>query len=641
MSRPTLPLALASIALCTTSCTDRPDAAAAAQRALPTGARPEVVEMLREDLAAGVDPADGAGRAWLTHQEPEALIAGDTARFELSYEAGPLGVAAGGMVLLQVSPFWGWSTPQVEAPEGPGYTTVQTTASGVELTATTLDRQLLGIAIDGRALEAGERIDIVFGAGPAGARVDRFAERDTRLWVSVDGNGDGRRALVADSPTVDIQAGPPAQAVAHLPSAAEPGDEVSLRVAVLDRLGNGPTPVAAELALDLPPGLEGPATVAVDERGLARVTLRTLEDGVFRVRLRADGLFEAASNPMVVAPGLPRILWADLHGHSHFSDGTGIPEDYFRYARDVAALDVAALTDHDHWGMRPLSTHPAQWEEIGRQVSSFHEPGSFVTLLGYEWTNWIWGHRHVLYFEDKGAVFSSVDPQYETPEQLWAALRGKPALTFAHHSAGGPIATDWSIPPDPELEPVTEIVSVHGSSEASDSPLPIYSPVAGNFVRDALERGHRLGFIGSGDSHDGHPGLSHLASPSGGMAAVLADELTREAVLQAMRERRVYATNGPRIVLRTSLDGHRMGAEVPAAARHQLRGIVVAEAPLDRVDLVRAGGQVRSLPGDGRTFLGLDEEIPALAAGDWLYVRAVQIDGGAAWSSPFFAEQTP
>jgi len=32
-------------------------------------------------------------------------------------------------------------------------------------------------------------------------------------------------------------------------------------------------------------------------------------------------------------------------------------------------------------------------------------------------------------------------------------LRGKQALTFAHHSAGGPIATNWAIPPDPELEP--------------------------------------------------------------------------------------------------------------------------------------------------------------------------------------------
>ena len=41
----------------------------------------------------------------------------------------------------------------------------------------------------------------------------------------------------------------------------------------------------------------------------------------------------------------PRILWGDLHGHSNFSDGTGLPEDYFVYARDVAALGARQRPD--------------------------------------------------------------------------------------------------------------------------------------------------------------------------------------------------------------------------------------------------------------------------------------------------------
>ena len=31
-------------------------------------------------------------------------------------------------------------------------------------------------------------------------------------------------------------------------------------------------------------------------------------------------------------------------------------------------------------------------------------------------------------------------------------------------------------------------------------------------------------------------------------------------------------------------------------------------------------------------------EISGLQSGEWLYVRAVQVDGGTAWSSPFFIE---
>ena len=74
------------------------------------------------------------------------------------------------------------------------------------------------------------------------------------------------------------------------------------------------------------------------------------------------------------------------------------------YARDVAALDVVALTDHDHWGSLFLDEHPELWERIQRaHGATSTSPGRFVTVLGYEWTNWIYGHRHVLYFGDDAA----------------------------------------------------------------------------------------------------------------------------------------------------------------------------------------------------------------------------------------------
>ena len=49
---------------------------------------------------------------------------------------------------LQVSPFWGWSTPQTEREGALGYTTIATDGSGIELSAETLDQQLLAV-LDG------------------------------------------------------------------------------------------------------------------------------------------------------------------------------------------------------------------------------------------------------------------------------------------------------------------------------------------------------------------------------------------------------------------------------------------------------------------------------------------------------------
>ncbi|MGH9336304.1 MAG: DUF3604 domain-containing protein, partial [Vicinamibacteria bacterium] len=235
-------------------------------------------------------------------------------------------------------------------------------------------------------------------------------------------------------------------------------------------------------------------------------------------------------------------------------------------------------------------------------------------------------------------VLSSLDPRYETPALLWEALEGRSALTFAHHSAGGPVSTNWDFVPPPELEPVTEVVSVHGSSEAADSPGTIYSPVAGNFVRDVLDRGLRFGFVGSGDSHDGHPGLAHLAAPSGGLAAIFAEERTAASILEALRARRTYATNGARIWLRTWLDEEPMGSIVPASGSEsrELRFAVAATAPVDRVDVVRTGAVFLSIPGEGRRELSETVTLSELEEREYVYVRVVQEDGGAAWSSPVY-----
>lgn len=609
----------------------------------PPTPHPEIVEALLEDMNAPRHPSDGGGRAWLESddQKPPIAVVSTPGRWTLVYEAGPDGIAVGGMLYLQVSPFWDWSTPQVEETDAPGFTEVSTSAPGIELFAATLDRQLLGIEIQGRPLGEGERIQIVYGAGPAGAYADRMAERGSQFWIAVDGDGDGVRKLIEHSPTIDVLPGPPAQLSLLVPSTARPGQAVLLHIAVLDAVGNAGVSAVGELSLHpLPSGLEGPETIrlAESDRGVAIVTLVAREPGVYRIQARGlDGL-EAESNPLQVSASEPRILWADLHGHSNVSDGTGLPEDYFRYARDVAALDVAALTDHDHWGMRFLDQYPPYWESIREQVKRFHEPGRFVTLLGFEWTNWIHGHRHVLYFSNEGEVISSIDPGTDDPDELWNRLRGQRALTFAHHSAGGPVATNWGFAPDPVLEPVTEIVSVHGSSEAMDSPGLIYSPVPGNFVRDVLDHGYVLGFLGSGDSHDGHPGLAQLAAASGGLAAIFSEDCTREAVLEALRARRVYATNGPRIVLNVRLGGYGMGAAIPAAKEYELQISALTPRPLARLEVVRSGRIVSSLALEGEREIALGRTVEDLAADEYLYVRLTQDDGGAAWSSPFFVK---
>ena len=611
-----------------------------------------MLDEIRADLAAPRSASDGGGRAWIEKGAAPA-VAGEASRFPIVYEAGPLGIAVGGSILLERRLYWYWSVPQLSDPTGPGFVSARTSAVGVQLALREVERTgtaigLGGVAIEirGRPLRAGERIHILFGAGAAGAVADSFAEHAEHLWLRVDGDGDGVAGLVVDSPSLDVAAGPPEKLLVLLPATARAGDSARLVVSFVDRSGNLATGARGEVELEpLAGGLETPARVAfgASDGGHKEVSIRVLAPGIHGVRARSPTGQLAESNPLVALPRTPRVLFADLHGHSNFSDGTGTPEDYFRYARDVAALDVSALTDHDHVGARFLDESPDLWEEIRRNVKEFHEPGRFVTLLGFEWTNWIYGHRHVLYFGDEGEVLSCVDARFDTPAKLWEALRGRAALTFAHHPAGGPVAIDWAIRPDAELEPDTEIASVHGSSESADTSHLIHSPYPVSFVRDVLGR-YRLGLVGSGDSHDGHPGLVQLfRGESGGLAAILSEDLTREGVREALRARRVYATNGPRIYLSVTLDDMPMGSTLSAAKWRpgeppKLVVLAVGVSELDRIDLVRSGRVERVAPGDGRRRIGLSLPLPDLRAGEYVYVRVVQADGGTAWSSPFFIE---
>ena len=611
-----------------------------------------MLDEIRADLAAQRSASDGGGRAWI-ERGADRPVAGEASRFPIVYEAGPLGIAVGGSILLERRLYWYWSVPQLSDPAAPGFVTAQSSAPGVELVLREVERSgtaigLGGVAVEvrGRALRPGEPIRIVFGAGAAGAVADSFAERGEHLWLRVDGDGDGVSGLVVDSPTLEVVAGPPAKLLLLLPATARVGDSARLVAAFVDRSGNLAPAARGEVQLEpVAGGLETPPQLSfgAGDGGHKEVSIRVLAPGIHGVRARTAAGLSAESNPLVALPRTPRVLWADLHGHSNFSDGTGTPEDYFRYARDVAALDVSALTDHDHVGARFLDASPDLWEGIQRNVKAFHEPGRFVTLLGFEWTNWIYGHRHVLYFGDEGEVLSSVDPRFDTPAKLWEALRGRAVLTVAHHPAGGPIAIDWAVRPDAELEPATEIASVHGSSEAADTSYLIHSPFPASFVRGVLGR-YRLGLIGSGDSHDGHPGLVQLyRGESGGLAAILSEDLTREGVREALRARRTYATNGARIYLSVTLDDMPMGstlshAKWPPGQPPKLALLAVGVGDLDRIDVIRSGRVERVAPGEGRRRIGLSVPVPDLRAGEYLYVRAVQTDGGSAWSSPFYIE---
>jgi hypothetical protein len=168
-------------------------------------------------------------------------------------------------------------------------------------------------------------------------------------------------------------------------------------------------------------------------------------------------------------------------------------------------------------------------------------------------------------------------------------------------------------------------------------------------VQDALALGFRLGFVGGTDNHYAQPGSARCPKGgvdfrdrvTGGLTAVLAPALTREAVFAALRARRCYATTGARMILDVRVDGHGMGEAFETAAdRVRLTARVAGDGPLARLDVIRNGELAHRHRATGRSEeFAITLPLPAAGETTYVYLRAVQRDGQIGWSSPVWASR--
>lgn len=625
-----VPLLLAGI-LSLLGCSEQPGQQA--PPAVPDSGLPTVVPYLDVHPSA----IDGQGTAVLHPAEPVPVSS--VASFEITFTVGEAGIVRGGFVIFQVSPWWGWSEPQTQSPELPGYVEVATSFSDPGLEVATLPLSRVLVFSRQRAFRSGETITFDY----RNARVDRFAEAEELFQIFVDADGDGHSACIASPPTLRILPRAAQRLIVNAPSQLQPGEHLEIRVAPVDGVGNWSHLPAGTYTLrgtrDGQALSDVPMEVATAGKTLT-FPFTSDEEGIYFFDVEGPMALRGKSNVALCQEGTRslHLFFGDIHGHSRLSDGTGTPEDYYRYARQVSGLDVAALTDHCDFGTIPFKG--PVWERIKKAANDAYRPGRFVTFVGFEWTNWEYGHRNVYYRGGDGPVYRSIDPESDTPQKLWRLLEPYEVMTIAHHTGGGPVPIDWEILPD-EKECLVEICSIHGSSEHYGGEACIYHPVKGAFVRDALARGYRLGFIASGDTHDGHPGQRSVGALVTGLLGVYSPQLTREAIWEALRRRQVYATSGPKIILHFRVGNSPMGSEVswPAAQGDLPIALqVVACEPIRSVEIIRNGEPVYQQPGEGVWMQLLVEDPQPPAGTSWYYARVVQDDGNLAWSSPVWVE---
>jgi hypothetical protein len=228
-----------------------------------------------------------------------------------------------------------------------------------------------------------------------------------------------------------------------------------------------------------------------------------------------------------------------------------------------------------------------EWRSVQEASRGYNNDGMFVTFPGYEWQgDGASGDHNIVYREEGPPVY-----RVGTLTELYECLRTHAAIAIPHHTAYriGCRGKDWSVH-DEDLSPFAELYSVHGCSEADENWVGMWRNhhmgpnIAGGTYRDALLRGLHIGAICSGDNF-GHEMLT--GTYGNGLMAVLAPELTREALWEAFAARRVYGVTGDRIELGFTINGEPMGARIAANGPRRICVAVKGLDAIDRIEVLR------------------------------------------------------
>ncbi|MBT3377080.1 MAG: DUF3604 domain-containing protein [Lentisphaerae bacterium] len=360
------------------------------------------------------------------------------------------------------------------------------------------------------------------------------------------------------------------------------------------------------------------------------------------------------------AKGRFRLIWGDFHVHGEGSvECDGDLDQIAHYARDKGGLHALTISDNDHFWSPKIRGNQRwltdfEWDSNLGNAKALNESGVFALFPGYEQTigadapgmgrRLLRNHTSVMADDDcmtrdlfhfspavmaarrEGRRSSCKDV---TECVKWAKEKGYYPLPHAH--------SNWWRLVDPSVQTCCDVmVAWMRNIEVFD----IY--------HSYLNRGMKFGFTGSSDSHYRNPGLG------GAVTGLWVTELTRAAVLDALRARRTYATAGQRIVLEFTINETFMGDSLVVSEDPCLHWRVVGREDEEYVLNVLRDGR----PMHRERFTGnaegslIDADLVIHRPGEHYYYlevtspepipdyrsNAAHALGGRGWSSPIWLE---
>ena len=273
---------------------------------------------------------------------------------------------------------------------------------------------------------------------------------------------------------------------------------------------------------------------------------------------------------------------------------------------------------------------PSEWILLKGAAAAFNQPGRFVTFLAAEWTHAY--HMNVYFRGDEGEICGDEDGPPCSGSGEFAAFYGQHVLAGM---AGAHVNHPrWRVAwheVDAAVTPNVEMFNHWWDRLWNRDGRHDNERGVGNLLW-ALQAGHRLGFVGASDHH-GHAAEGSVGS---GLTGCHVDELTRDQVLDALRARRCYATDGERIVLDFDVAGTAMGGTLAAPIGSAVTATVTVAgtAVPTAIDIVRSGMVVATKTDCTGNECVFSAPVTVADEYSFIYVRVRQPGGRRAWATP-------
>lgn len=287
---------------------------------------------------------------------------------------------------------------------------------------------------------------------------------------------------------------------------------------------------------------------------------------------------------LALATSAPNVYFGNLHSHTSYSDGSGTPAEAFRYARDTAGLDFLAITEHNHskaeQGIKKndprkdgilISANHSLYNgtsQVSLKSASkrYTEDNVFVAIYGQEFST-ISSGNHVNVFEIDEVISESAVPNGEFKLLLdWLVTRldsqQSPAIIQFNHPSSKyrKQSIEYGYDDFNSVSTWMERMGKHARLiEVLNGPGTInkkgLSPEVSQIdYLHYLNLGFKLAPTGDQDNH-----WKNWGNSTETRTGVIADSLTKPKILEALRNRRTYATEDRNLRLVFYVNGHLCG----------------------------------------------------------------------------------